>query len=91
MKYNYLSYCFRLHTETYKKLKKAKKKSGVSWNIFILDLLNRKLYLRTKKVISKTIHKFKCNPLTVKRKIKLLILVNLYVLLRYKIDQNIKS
>jgi len=40
-KITYKNYNFRLHKDTKLKLSKEKKKSGKSWNLFILSLLEK--------------------------------------------------
>lgn len=38
----YKGFCFKLNENTYKKLKKKKEKSGKSWNLFLLSLIEKR-------------------------------------------------
>lgn len=37
----YKPYAIRLHEETYKRLKEKRDASGLSWNLFVVDLLDK--------------------------------------------------
>jgi len=41
-KFKYKSCGFRIHKDTWKKFKKAKLKSGLTWNLFIYNLIKKK-------------------------------------------------
>lgn len=38
----YKGKCIKMHEDTWKKLMLKRKKSGLSWNLYLLELMNKK-------------------------------------------------